>query len=220
MDADATRREQRLTQPLETAVTVVLAGTGALTVLGLILVSTARSASFWGFGQGPMCLGASLSGLSEGGAAGNVLAHMRPGATSGFSSVSVCAAVPTIGQRALVTLTQAPEVLLYFGILLLLLRLLLVVGRTGPFAGRVARRLRFLAWFILAGSLAVAVGEDVARSFFVSTAVTDHVPVLANGINAAVNAVWAPLLIACGLLTLARVIRAGAQMNDDLAGTV
>jgi hypothetical protein len=145
---------------------------------------------------------------------------MRPGATSGFTGVSVCTAVPTISQRTLVTLTQAPGVLLYFGILLLLLQLLLVVGRTGPFAGRVARRLRFLAWFILAGSLAVAVGEDVARSFFVSTAVTDHVPILNNAINAAINAVGAPLLIACGLLTLARVIRAGAQMNDDLAGTV
>ena len=35
-----------------------------------------------------------------------------------------------------------------------------------------------------------------------------------------VAALWAPLLIACGLLTLARVIRAGAQMSDDLAGTV
>jgi hypothetical protein len=167
-----------------------------------------------------MCVDASLNGLSEAGSAGNVLVHMRPGATSGFSSVSVCTAVPTISQRTLITLTQAPGVLLYFGILLLLLRLLLVVGRTGPFAGRVARRLRFLAWFILAGSLAVAVGEDVARSFFVSTAVTDHVPVLNNAINAAINAVGAPLLIACGLLTLARVIRAGAQMNDDLAGTV
>jgi hypothetical protein len=29
-----------------------------------------------------------------------------------------------------------------------------------------------------------------------------------------------PLLIACGLLTLARVIRVGARMSDDLAGTV
>jgi hypothetical protein len=29
-----------------------------------------------------------------------------------------------------------------------------------------------------------------------------------------------PLLIACGLLTQARVTRAGVQMSDDLAGTV
>jgi hypothetical protein len=27
-------------------------------------------------------------------------------------------------------------------------------------------------------------------------------------------------LLTCGLLTLARVMRLGAQMNDDLAGTV
>lgn len=220
MEADVPRRERRLTEPLETVVTLVLAAAGALTVLGLILVSTARSANFLGFGHGPMCVDASLNGLSEGGSAGNVLVHMRPGATSGFSSVSVCTAVPTITQRALVTLTQAPGVLLYLAILVLLLRLLLAVGRTGPFAVRVARRLRFLAWFILGGSFTVAAGEDVARSFFVSTAVTDQVPVLSNAISAAMNSVWAPLLVACGLLTLARVIRAGARMNDDLAGTV
>jgi hypothetical protein len=32
---------------------------------------------------------------------------------------------------------------------------------------------------------------------------------------------WIPLaLVVCGLLTLARIIRIGAQMHDDLAGTI
>jgi hypothetical protein len=32
---------------------------------------------------------------------------------------------------------------------------------------------------------------------------------------------WIPLLLlVCGVLTLARIIRIGAQMHDDLAGTV
>ncbi len=84
----------------------------------------------------------------------------------------------------------------------------------------VARRLRFLAWFILAGSVAVAAGESLARNVLASTVVTDHVPVVANMINNVIDSLVLPVLITCGLLTLARVIRVGARMSDDLAGTV
>jgi hypothetical protein len=41
-----------------------------------------------------------------------------------------------------------------------------------------------------------------------------------NAAEAGLAVIVVPLLITCGLLTLARVIRAGAQMSDDLAGTV
>jgi hypothetical protein len=84
----------------------------------------------------------------------------------------------------------------------------------------VRKRLRFLAWFILAGSLAVAAGEAVARSVFASTVVTDSVPIVDNAINEVINGSVLPVLIACGLLTLARMIRVGNQMSEDLAGTV
>ena len=40
-------------------------------------------------------------------------------------------------------------------------------------------------------------------------------------INGVLSANWITLLlVVCGLLTLARIIRIGAQMHDDLAGTV
>jgi hypothetical protein len=84
----------------------------------------------------------------------------------------------------------------------------------------VARRLRFLGWFVLAGSLVVVVGQSVAQSAFVSTVVTTSVPAVRNAAEARLAVIFVPLLITCGLLTLARVIRAGARMSDDLSGTV
>jgi hypothetical protein len=136
------------------------------------------------------------------------------------AELNLCANQPTLGQRALVTLTQAPATVLYLAVLVLLWQLLRTIGRTGPFVLLVARRLRFLAWFILAGSVVVAAGEGLAQNVFASTVVTDRVPIAANVINNVIDGLVLPVLINCGLLTLARVIRVGARMSDDLAGTV
>lgn len=47
------------------------------------------------------------------------------------------------------------------------------------------------------------------------------VPVVADTINGVLSTDWIPLLlVVCGVLTLARIVRIGAQMHDDLAGTV
>jgi hypothetical protein len=111
--------------------------------------------------------------------------------------------------------------LLYAAILLLLRQLLRTVRRAGPFTAAIARQVRFLGWFILGGYVAVTAGQSVAQSYFVSTAVvTNEVPIAADAINSVIGGIFPPVLIACGLLTLARVMRVGTRMNDDLAGTV
>jgi hypothetical protein len=161
-----------------------------------------------------------LNGLSETGG-GSRLANLRPESSAGTGGqVSLCADHPTVGQRALVTLTQAPAAVLYLAILLLLWQLVRTIRRGGPFAVLVARRLRFLAWFILAGSAVITAGQSMAQSAFTSTIVTDPVPVDSNVTSALSGGLALPVLIACGLLTLARVIRVGARMSEDLAGTV
>jgi hypothetical protein len=147
--------------------------------------------------------------------------HLRPGTTASAYTVQLCASHPTVGQRVLVFLTFVPNVAFYLAVILLLAQLLRTIRTDGPFALIVARRLYFLGWFVLAGSLIVAVSQSVAQSAFVSTLVTGPVPTVSQAFKAGFGALlWAPLLIACGLLTLARVIRVGAQMSDDLTGTV
>lgn len=211
--------DRKLIQPLGGLVSFILAFVTLLLAAGLVLSVSTHHFSLFAFGPGPACAKVSLNGLSESGAS-NVLAHVKPGTFSSPADVNLCAQQPTLGQRALVTLTQAPAVALYLTALVLLWQLLRTIRKAGPFVILVARRLRFLAWFILAGSLAVAAGEGLAQNVFTSTMVTDPVPIAANVINNVVDGLVLPLVITCGLLTLARVIHVGARMSDDLAGTV
>lgn len=222
--ARASKARRKLTQPLENTVFMILVGLVTLLLVGLAGTIWDSHTSMFGLGSNPVCTNAPLNGITLGEAANNLLPHLRHGASSYPSAIGVCASRPTARQRTLVTLTEAPTALLYLAILLLLGQLLRTVRRAGPFAPAIARRVRFLGWFILGGYLAVTVGQSVAQSYFVYSVVIDQIPVVSTAISTAVNAVLAgifpPVLIACGLLTLARVMRVGAQMNDDLAGTV
>jgi DUF2975 family protein len=215
------RANWKLTEPLGCAVSFILMFTVIL-VAGVLLTSpwSKSSIDFYGFTAGPACADVPLNGLSETGD-GSTIANLRPQTSAGTGGqVSLCASHPTFGQRTLVTLTQAPAAVLYLAVLLLLWQLVRTIRRDGPFADLVARRLRFLAWFILAGSAAVTAGQSVAQSAFASTIVTDPVPAGSNVTGALTDGLVLPVLIACGLLTLARVMQAGARMSDDLAGTV
>jgi hypothetical protein len=215
------RANWKLTEPLGCAVSFILMFSAAL-VVAVLLTSpwTKSSIDFYGFTAGPACANVPLNGLSETGD-GSTIANLRPQTSAGTGGqVSLCASHPTFGQRTLATLTQAPAAVLYLAILLLLWQLVRTIRRDGPFADLVARRLRFLAWFILAGSAAVTAGQSVAQSAFASTIVTDPVPAGSNVTGALTDGLVLPVLIACGLLTLARVMQAGARMSDDLAGTV
>jgi hypothetical protein len=210
--------EPRLTQPLGNLVYMILVFVAAIVVTGLVGAVANSHVIIYGFGHGSACTHVSLNGLMQSG--GTALAHMRPATFSSADQVNLCANQPTMGQRLLVTLGQAPSNVFYLAVLMLLWQLLRAVRREGPFALVISQRLRFLAWFILVGSLTIAAGQEVAKSFFAATIVTDPVPIASNAINAVISGLFPPLIIACGLLTLARVIRVGVRMNDDLAGTV
>ncbi len=166
-----------------------------------------------------------MNGLAENGS--QSLAQLRPGLFSSAGNVDLCANHPTFGQRLLVTLTQAPTTLLWLAMLILLWLLIRTVRRSGPFDVAVTRRLRFLAWFVLAASLAVnaiqayAAADFSATAYLPSAQIPVGVPVVQDTINGVLGTNWITLLlVVCGLLTLTRIIRIGAQMHDDLAGTV
>jgi hypothetical protein len=218
------RTERKLTEPLGNVVSWFLMVTAGILLLLLVLAPFDSQITIWGFGRGSVCADVPSNAFTIGGPisapGGDIVSHIKPGASSFPRELGICVDRPTVGQRVLVTLTQAPAFALYVALLLLLSRLLRTVGSAGPFDLLVSRRLRFLAWFILAGSLFVAAGQSAARSGFASTVVTGPVPVAGDVVSDLISALFTPLLIACGLLTLARVIRVGAQMRDDLVGTV
>ncbi len=213
---DASRR---ITRPLGTAVVAMLVVAGTLAALSLATALPAQDVSVFGFGRGPVCADVPDNGLWISGGQPAV-AHLRPGASAGLGQLVLCASHPTAAQRVLFTLTQAPAVVGYLAVLVLLWLLLRTIRTTGPFAVHVADRLRFLGWFVLAGSLLVMAGRSVALSALTSTLVAGPVPVADNVTSVISGGIFLPLLIGCGLLTLARVTRVGAQMSEDLAGTV
>jgi hypothetical protein len=210
--------DTKLTQPLGGAVKFILILAAGLLAIVLIFAVFGQIQLF-GLGSGPACSGARANGIALTATAGP-LAHLRAGVTSGGGQILLCASHPTTGQRLLVAMTWVPTVAFYLAVVLLLGQLLRVIRSGGPFAVTVARRLRFLGWFVLAGSLVVTAGQSVAQSAFASTVITGSVPAASHAADAGIDVIFVPLLIACGLLTLARVIRAGARMSDDLAGTV
>lgn len=216
-DSDEARR--KLTQPLGGVLYFFAVFIAGIVLIGFgSLAFGAGNMSVFGIGRGSACVDAYLNGISLTGT-GPTIIGLRPGASSGTGgTVPVCVMNPTAGQRALEILTAAPSPLLYLAIVLLVLQLLTVIRRQGPFAMLVVRRLRFLAWFLLIGSVAVTVGQNIAAAYFLASAVSQPVPVASDAITSPIPAI--PFLVACGLLTLARILRVGARMQDDLAGTV
>jgi hypothetical protein len=83
------------------------------------------------------------------------------------------------------------------------------------------RMLMGLGWFVIAGSAVASFAHGVAGAYFLASAVTVPVPVRDDMLSALYGAVFgAPVLVGCAVLTLARIIRAGSLMRDDLEGTV
>src|SRR5260370_40389112 len=119
LDLDAVSAEnanRKLTQPLGGAVSAILTFIVTLVVVVLIL-SPWNPATFFGYGPGAACANVPLNGRYETGG-GSVLAHMRPQTySSSGAQLMVCANKPTLGQQTLVTLTEAPTVVLYLVIL-------------------------------------------------------------------------------------------------------
>lgn len=89
------------------------------------------------------------------------------------------------------------------------------------FTPRVHRMLTALGWFVIAGSVVASVAHDVAGAYFLASAVTVPVPVKDDILSALYDAVLsAPVLAGRAVLTLGRIMKAGAHMRDDLEGTV
>ena len=211
---------KKLTEPLASV-------TGYFGVL--MLLALAVFAGLWVFGSGAyggtpsVCEnqpGATYSGDWQ-----TPFVSAKPGASIDIvGTVQACTNHPGIGQWALYGLAEVPTILAWCGVLLLLWRMIRVAGRAGPFTPAVATAMRRLGWFILAGSLTVAllraVGIDLLLSGLLKGQTTgvSMYPGLAWGVARAIMPV--PALAGAALLTLARIFRVGAAMDDELKGTV
>ena len=141
----------------------------------------------------------------------------RPGVTASTTGVSVCTHDPSLGQHLLATLAQAPNYLLFVGVLLMIWLLIRDAKRDGLYTARIARRLRGLGWLIGAGGIVVMIVQGEASSYLAASMVATPSPL------ADVDYWHVPtvsLLTALGVLSFARIMRVGNAMREDLDGTV
>jgi hypothetical protein len=209
---------RRATEPLAT-ITLTLVGLMAALLLLGVVASILGSGSVGGFGNAQVCATNSRTVVSNG--RPPFLAHsVRPGAYLSLNSpVQVCASHPSLGQRVLYTLTQAPAVLVWVAALLLLWRLMRVAARRGPLTLEVAAAMRFLGWFVLIGSVTAILLQGLANQLLLDTMVV-HQSDVAGIVDALLHDLPIPLLVGAGLLTFARVIRIGAALDEEMKGTI
>jgi hypothetical protein len=226
--ADSAAGRRRLVQPLGAIVlfigvlvlvALLFAGIGTVTGSG---TGAVLPLSYPAGGWQPVCADANINGMSLNGNGPTLVGAPGTTSVSGPSNpLSVCVINATGGQRALAYLGSAPQTLFKLAVFVLVAWLLLVARREGPFAPRVHRMLMVLGWFVIAGSVVASVVHDVAGAYFLASAVTVPVPVKDDVLSALYGAVLSvPVLAGCAVLTLARIMRAGSLMRDDLEGTV
>jgi hypothetical protein len=210
-------------EPLATAVTCVFWVAVLATATTVIRTLTGQGPLFGVHIGGPsptlagVCLNTAQVLLQHAGS-GLSRSGLSPGVGATWNAANVCAAHPTGRQAVAATLTALPVDLLRLGALYFAMRLARVAARDGVYTARAARLLLVLGWWLLAGGLVATVAEAFARLNLLSELVTWHVDWGQWPVAWSVS--WPVAWIGLGLITLARVMRIGADMRADLEGTV
>jgi hypothetical protein len=149
---------------------------------------------------------------------GNAGPIFKPGVAASSAATSLCVHDPTFGQQLLDLLTELPTALVYGGALVLLWWLLEGAQHAGPFSIAVSKRLRFIGLWLALGSIVAENVQLIAHNALIATMMTgDGAVSWSNSLPALpVTAILAGL----GMIVVARILRVGAQMQDDLVGTV
>ncbi|MFE9249396.1 hypothetical protein [Streptomyces sp. NPDC007088] len=207
-------REPKLLEPLSTVVGGVLRLLIGLPVLFAVLgLFDSEVHLNWTGGQACVTVSSTTTGFDD-----VPWQQLRPGAAVGWHP-EYCAESPSGYQQFLTALAARPAHLLVLGGLYLLHRTLRTAEREGVHTERAAAGLRLLGWWLLAGSLLAEFVRANARAALLGTLTEDQPFTVGAWLN-----LWdAPYLLfltGLGLLTFARIVRAGAVMREDLEGTV
>ncbi|MDP9847645.1 hypothetical protein [Streptosporangium lutulentum] len=137
----------------------------------------------------------------------------RPGVMASANGLEYIDGSPDAGQYLWQALTTFPGFVVAVGAFFLIWRLMWR-ARGGVYMPQVARRVRFLGWWLLVGGLLAPQIENFAMMRLLDT--------MAMGV-ASYQIREIPLvvpLVALGLLALVGILRDGVRMREDLAGTV
>ncbi|MEN3361521.1 MAG: hypothetical protein V7637_5503 [Mycobacteriales bacterium] len=215
----AVSRPEQADRPLQPLATV--AGAALALLCGLILAAVLAAAlgngSIFGWGDTYAC--APIRSVDVVWSVGDPLhPHLAAGVVPLPGGGSLCASRPSVGQRVFGSLTEAPTALVYLLALAGLVRLLRVADRRGPFHTATARTVAQLGWWLLLAVPLAAVVEAVAGNALLADLVTDHVGRLhwVDGVHPP----FAAIITGTAVVTVARLLRIGAGMREEIEATV
>ena len=169
----------------------------------------------WGLGERTLCVQNDHYSIGNDGA---LPPSFRPGVDVSAAAMSLCVSHASLGQHVLNVLRQISFFALYTGALVLLWWLLNGAKRNGPFHAATAGRVRFLGWLLMLGGVLATSTERLANNLLLRTMM----------VPSDAPSWWANLpglppslvLTGLGLIVVARILKVGVRMQDDLAGTV
>ncbi|WP_157964045.1 DUF2975 domain-containing protein [Actinocorallia populi] len=213
-------------QPFSFAVRFILALLVISTVSGVLYTAFNDRTSFLGVGDTAVCTTPELrfAGNEYDKGLTGYRKLVQPDTMLLVKNLQMCDDTPSMTQRVLYSMTQAPGFLLYFTVFFLFFRLLRTAETDSPFSPLVAVRLRVIGWTLIAGGyLAHAIQDGMDAALVDTFAVSDDI--LHNGIGiilleGVLTLPLTDLLTGLGLLTIARVMQVGTRMREDLAGVV
>jgi hypothetical protein len=215
-----TTSRRKVTEPLG-SVTAIFGTLLVAVVLTAAVFALVGRASFEGFGRASIC--AAQPNAEYGAGADHQGVFARPGVSVSVNgTLEACVNHPGVMQRVLYTLTTLPGLLTWGCMLFLLWRVIVAARRRGPFTAQVAVAMRWLGWLIIAGTIVSAVVQRFALDQLVHSMLTTQAGI--GGFEAIAVALAAllpvPALAGAALLTMARIIRLGADMDEEIKGTV
>jgi hypothetical protein len=213
------RRNRGLTGPLGS-----VAG-----LYGRALVLYLAAAVIWlvrGYDDSPRGSVCVNTAFPNGGGTGTEHVARAGAAISPGGSIQACALHPGLREWTLYLLTRLPEVALWGVLLLFIWQLIRQAGRGGPFTAHVAATMQRLAWVIIGGSMIVgalgALGADLLTRMLMTPATFSGgeiaIDIIVLGALKALLPV--PVIAGAALLSFARVIQAGAVLDEEIKATV
>lgn len=209
--------------PLEFVVTFLSAMIAVLLALS-VAAAIFGSGSLVGLGETEACANfqpgvvpygeRDFEGRTEG---GTFVPGLRTGASFSVQELAVCDDHPGRVVKTLSTAGAAAPLLLFIGFLVLSRRLIRQARDDGVFTTSVAARTRTLGWYLLLGSLTVEVVRSIADGVVARSAV--------GGISWDIGLKHLDLpltllVVALGIITVARVLRQAVVLQDDVDATI
>ncbi|MEU2586591.1 hypothetical protein ABZ612_27225 [Streptomyces avermitilis] len=205
----------KLLEPLSTVVSFVVRLLIGSLVIGFVL-SLFNTGVHVGWGGASVC----VTDDSTGGSSTGTDRLFLPRAGAGVDLIPrYCAGHPSSYQKLLDVLSALPSFILLISSLLLLNRLLRGAARDGVYTVQTASRLRLLGWWLLLGSLVVEFTKANAQAALLAT-LAKEAAFSAGAWLGTWESPYMAVFTALGLLTFARIVRAGVIMREDLEGTV